>query len=140
MMTWEAFSVFQHQGTAHVKKEWFSSGYKRINKSDASESKHAKLLSRVNQVDMKIITIIFLLFFYFKFNLSLDFFQKDLSQRFTSENSVVFPYCIELFCVRFSLRFQKLSYDIFYSRLNQERWNKCSVVELPTIPRKTGSG
>ena len=74
MMTWEAFSVFQHQGTAHVKKEWFSSGYKRINKSDASESKHAKLLSRVNPIDMKIITIIFLLFFYFKFNLSLYFF------------------------------------------------------------------
>ena len=76
MMTWEAFSVFQHQGTAHVKKEWFSSGYKRINKSDASESKHAKLLSRVNPVDMKIITItiIFLLFFYFKFNVSLYFF------------------------------------------------------------------
>ena len=128
---------FQHQGIAHVKKRW---GYKRLNKSDASESKHAKLLSRVNPVDMKIITIIFLLFFYFKFNLSLDFFQRDLSQRFTAENSVVFPYCIELFCVRFSLRFQKLLYDIFYSRLNQERWNKCSVVELPTIPTKTGPG
>ena len=85
---------------------------------------------------MKIITIIFLLFFYFKFNLSLDFFQKDLSQRFTSENSVVFPYCIELFCVRFSLRFQKLLYHIFYSRLNQERWNKCSVVELQQHQRK----
>ena len=85
---------------------------------------------------MKIITIIFLLFFYFKFNLSLDFFQKDLSQRFTSENSVVFPYCIELFCVRFSLRFQKLLYHIFYSRFNQERWNKCSVVELQQHQRK----
>ena len=63
---------FQHQGIAHVKKGW---GYKRLNKSDASESKHAKLLSRVNPVDMKIITIIFLLFFYFKFNLSLYFFK-----------------------------------------------------------------
>ena len=65
---------FQHQGIAHVKKGW---GHKRLNKSDASESKHAKLLSRVNPVDMKIITItiIFLLFFYFKFNLSLYFFK-----------------------------------------------------------------
>ena len=75
MMTWEAFNVFQHQGIAHVKKEWFSSGYKRLNKSDASESKHAKLLSRVNPVD-KIITIIFLSFFYFKFILSSYFFNK----------------------------------------------------------------
>ena len=56
---------FQHQGIAHVK-----------NKSDASESKHAKLLSRVNQVDMKIITIIFLLFFYFKFKTIVRFFSK----------------------------------------------------------------
>ena len=55
-----------------MKKEW---GYKRLNKSDASESKHAKLLSRVNPVDMKIITIIFLLFFYFKFIPSLYFFK-----------------------------------------------------------------
>ena len=63
---------FQHQGIAHVKKGW---GYKRLNKSDASESKHAKLLSRVNPADIKIITIIFLLFFYFKFNLSLCYFK-----------------------------------------------------------------
>ena len=63
---------FQHQGIAHVKKGW---GYKRLNKSDASESKHAKLLSRVNPADIKIITITFLLFFYFKFNLSLCYFK-----------------------------------------------------------------
>ena len=66
---------FQHLGIAHVKKGWFCRGYKRLNKSDASESKHAKLLSRVNPADIKIITIIFLLFFYFKFNLSLYYFK-----------------------------------------------------------------
>ena len=48
---------------------------------------------------------------------------------------MVFPYCIELFCVRFSLCFQKLLYHIFYSGLNQERWNKCSVVELQQYQR-----
>ena len=70
-MAWEAFSVFSASRNCPCEKGW---GYKRLNKSDASESKHAKLLSRVNPVDIKIITIIFVLFFYFKYNLSLYFF------------------------------------------------------------------